>query len=442
MRLSVKLAIICSTAVAIPLLAASIFLANQITSRFTEKSIQRLKSQNKAAMSIYDKRLSEIQLAAAGLADDIGGRLLLGVDGQISGDQQARAKLQDLLSTERDALALDFIIVADSAGRVLARQNDTPGPGELVTSPAKPNRMIDSLLSSGTRLQPASVAGCAVEQPEFLSRMWLDKAAKVDGSQVNQALVMEAGAPIMSSGRFLGIVFAGQMLNNYYVAKPGAGDLQTPLVTAIRRNLFSESDDSGSLVALGNSVIASSVFRSGAAEPVFRGAKCDPSKDVDTLNDGDLQFAVSWEPILSAEGSDIGAVGVAVPSDRLNDGSVTMLLLAVGAALTGAVIAGLAGLVFGEMLASRLRALTDAVRRMSVGELSTEVRDRPQLKRQNGLLGKLSKAVHFGSNEGSNGNTRHRNSLMNSSDEIGVLTEHLEQMRASFRMAIERIRKR
>ena len=441
MGLRLKLAIVCSLAVVIPLLMVSIFISRQVSSRLREKSIQRLQAQGNAALSLYDKRLAQIQSAAETLADEIGGKSLLGTDGSSAAQTQSRAKLQDLLSGERDRLSLDFLIVGDPGGQVIARQNDSPGPGEAVTAPGKPNPIVDAVLAEGRRLDRTPVAACATEQAEFLSRMWLDKAAKVEGSQVDQALLIEVGAPIISSGQFLGIVFAGQMLNNYYVGRPGSGDLQTPLVTSIRHDLFSDSDDSGSVIAMGNTIIASSVFRNGAGEPILRGSKCDPSRRLETITEPILSYEVCWQPITSLEGGGIAAIGVAVPLDQLTDGSTTVLLVLLVTAMFGAALAAFAGFAFGEMLSSRLKVLTDAVTRMSVGELSTEVEDRPGPSGRNGLLSRLSVIATLRRNPNSSGDGR-ESAAPNGSDEIGILAEHLEQLRASFRMAIERLRRR
>jgi hypothetical protein len=441
MGLRLKLAVVCSVAVVIPLLMGAIFIFRQVSSRLREQSIQRLQAQSSAAMSLYDKRLAQMQSAAETLADEIGGKSLLGTDGSAAAQTQSRAKLQDLLSGERDRLSLDFLIVSDPVGLVIARHNDSPSDREAVTAPGKSNPVVDAVLAEGRRLDRTPTAACAVEQAEFLSRMWLDKAAKVEGSQLDQALLIEVGAPIISSGQFLGIVFAGQMLNNYYVRRPGSGDLQTPLVAGIRHDLFSDSDDSGSVMALGSTIIASSICRSGAGEPILRGSKCDPSRRFETITDAIGSYAVCWRPITSLEGGGIAAIGVAVPLDRLTDGSTTVLLVLVVTAMFGAILAGLAGFAFGEMMSARLKALTDAVSRMSLGELSTEVQDRPGPSGRNGLLSRLSVMTALKRNPNSSGDGR-QSALQNGSDEIGVLAEHLEQLRASFRMAVERLRRR
>ncbi|HEY6328917.1 MAG TPA: hypothetical protein VI756_06235, partial [Blastocatellia bacterium] len=290
MPLRLKLAIICCASVAIPLLLASVFLINLVNSLLREKSIQRLRTQDNGAFSLYQKRTAQLGSAAEMLADEIGAKgWIPGTpappgDNQVNIEAGSRARLQDLLSTERDRLSLDFLIVADPSGRVLARQNDSPAAGENLTQSGSTNPIVASVMSEGELLQRAPVAGCEVEQADFLARMWLDKAARIEGTGLDQAIVIEAGAPLISSGKFAGLIFAGQMLNNYYVVRSGSSDMQVPLVSEIRRDLFSDSDESGAVVALGDTIVASSVFRGGAADPVLKGANCNPIEKFQTLS--------------------------------------------------------------------------------------------------------------------------------------------------------------
>jgi HAMP domain-containing protein len=433
MRLSLKLAIICALAAAFPLMIASVFIVRQISARINEKGIERLQAEERAAAGLYAERLAEMRAAAQTLADEIANRSLLGADSAAGTDNQARAKLQDLLSSERDQLSLDFLIVADPAGHVIARQNDSPKRDEMIAG----QKVGEDALAAGARLQPASIAGSAVEGSEFLSRMWLNKAAKIEGSPLDQALVIEAAAPILNGGRFLGVVFVGQMLNNYYVARPGGANLQIPFVTEVRRDVYNDSDAGGALVALGDTIIASSLFMPGSGEPLLRGTKCNPDQGVEEISDGGHLYAVCWRPMKSLTNSRAGGIGTAVPIERLSGGLTETLAALAGAVIVALCVAALIGFSFGSILSRRLNTLTDAVSRMSVGELSNDVRERLKRSSSGSLLGRLPS---FRGNGNDNGTDPAANS--NNSDEIGRLAAQLEQMRESFRMAIERLRRR
>jgi methyl-accepting chemotaxis protein len=91
----------------------------------------------------------------------------------------------------------------------------------------------------------------------------------------------------------------------------------------------------------------------------------------------------------------------------------TLLLIAAIAVL----LAGAGGFLYGRALGLRLEGLNEAVTRWSVGELSAPAKDRdPMMMRW--LAGFTSR------------------------DEISRLAANLEQMRESFRQAIDRMRRR
>ena len=117
------------------------------------------------------------------------------------------------------------------------------------------------------------------------------------------------------------------------------------------------------------------------------------------------------------DGTAIGAIGIARPAREL-DGApyaagTTGFLISVVASLLAAV----AGFIFGRGLGARIDDLKDAAGRWSLGELSTPASDSEP------FLAKWIPAKSL-------------------RDEVNQLAEQLDQMRDSFRQAIERMRKR
>jgi HAMP domain-containing protein len=108
-------------------------------------------------------------------------------------------------------------------------------------------------------------------------------------------------------------------------------------------------------------------------------------------------------------------VGVSSAELRGPISALRTLLFIVSA--IGCLLAGGAGLLFGRSLASRVNALSDSANRMSLGELSTPVRDPGEAEAKNGLATVMR-------------------------DEISQLAEQIDQARESFRQAIERLRRR
>ena len=427
MRLSIKVALICAIAAAVPLIVSSVIITRSASANVREAAIKKSQSQCAAAASMYEKRLLEMRSATQALADAISVNALL--DGTGQGEAgPARARLQDLLTHARDDFSLDFLIVTDAAGNVVARHNDVPAAGETISMIDKGDPIAQRVLESGSRSQVSPLTAGVVESSDFLSKMWMDKSAKVTGSTQNGALVVEAGAPIFTAGRFSGVLLAGQMLNNYFLMKPGASSIRTPLVAEIREKLLAGSESSGALIALGDTVVASSVVGTAGGEPLFKGMKCRPGESFETLNGNGVEYGVAWKPVIvvNAGGSlDKAAVGVAIPLEQLFRGSTSAFNALAAALGLDLLLAGMAGLLFGRIISRRLNSLTEAVRRMSVGDLGTSVSETDSAEAAGG-------SSFF--NISANGS--------GSKDEIGALAYLLDQMRESFRQAIERQRKR
>jgi HAMP domain-containing protein len=424
MRFSIKLGVLCAVAAVLPLVIASAIIMPGISSNAREKAAEQLRIEARVAAALYDKRLTELLAAAVRLADEIANRALANPESSDRANSTSGARVQDLFPRAQQDYFLDFIIVTDPLGRVLARHNDRPAEGESLLGADDRNPVIERVITGGTL--PA--AGCVVERGERYARLGLDRIAQVrlaDGSTIDEALMIEAGAPIFSGGRFAGVALIGQMLNTYFKprARPsgGFGSLQTPVVAEIRQMMTPGSDeDSGALVALGSAVIASSVPAAGVdgnSVPALAGAAHDPSKDEETIRHGDRGYNVAWQPIKALDGSAIGAIGVARPSSEFEGATSSPRSAMFIIGLLGMAAAGAGGFLFGRSLGTRLDRLADAASRWSVGDLSATAPDSEPV---------LSKWIPP--------------QLLR--DELNRLTEQLDETRESFRQAIERMRKR
>jgi HAMP domain-containing protein len=415
------------------MIAVTLAVYHQVSSVSAARARQTLEAYSRAARSIYEKRSAELLTAAHRVADEVIERAIVG--GANERDPAAAwARLQDMLPRAQNEMGLDFLLITDATGRVVARHNDRPSPTESVSGPDYKNPLMDAVMTEARQRRNSPAAAAVVEQGEFLVRVGLDRIAQVprdDGSKLDEALMIEAAVPIFVAGRLAGAVLIGQLVNNLYKTRPGASSLQTPLVAEIRQTIFRGSDVEtanvgGGLVSLGDTIISSSVPVSASspntgAEVALRGLRRAGGAE-QVLGDQNGQYRVAWQPIKSLDGTAIGSVGVAVPADeqtQLARGVATAFLI-VG--VIGALVAGFAGYLAGRLLGSRLNWLTDAAGRMSVGELGTPIAD---LSRPLGRppLGRPWFA-----------------SMMR--DEISRLAEQMDEMRESFKQAIERLRKR
>ena len=418
MRLSEKLGALCAAAAILPLLVAALVVLSQLSTHARRQADETLQRDARAAAAIADKRLSELRSAAQRLADDIANRALVSADGAKSNSAVTpQARIQDMLSRALQEYGLDFVIIADAQGHVIARHNDLPTPAETLTAGDDRNALAAAVLANG---QP--VAAAAVENGARLKALGLDLRARVslaNGATLDEALMVEAAAPIQGGGRAVGLALIGQMINNDSKPRPGVTALQTPLVAEIRQTLYRSAEgDGGALVAHQNVVIASSVPSAAGNDTasVLLGMPCDATKSEATIEQSNESYVVAWQPMKALDGAEVGGVGVARDARALAGATgaaraALLLIAAIAVALAGA-----GGFFYGRGLGLRLEALNDAVTRWSVGELSAPAKGRePILPRLGGFAAR---------------------------DEISRLAAGLEQMRESFRQAIDRMRRR
>lgn len=359
--------------------------------------------------------------AASQIADEVATRAVVSSANPSQDSNAAWARLQDLLPRAQNDYYLDFVVITDPAGRVIARHNDKPGANETLLGADYNNPIAQRAVSDGAQLRAVATAACAVEQGAQLQRLGLDLRVQLrpDDSTVTDALMIEAGAPIIISGRFIGTVIIGQLLNNYYPARAGATPIQTHLAGEVRHTLFRGDDRaSGALIAFGDRIIASSIPASGQSrEPLLHGAPHDLSAAEEKVEAEGRDFIIAWHPLVALDGTKLGDVGVARAEDEalFPVGRLQTVFLGIG--LSALLFAGAAGFLAGYNLASRVSTLHDAATRMGHGELSAPVKD--PLAPGSSLVPDFFRQ-----------------------DEISRLADEMDQMRDSFRQAIDRMRKR
>ena len=417
MRLSEKLGAVCAAAALVPLVIASLIVLPQVSSYSRRQAIENLQSDARAAAGLYEKRLVELRGAAQTLADDIFNRALVGGEQTGGNTPPTWARLQDMLPRAQNDYGLDSVVVADAQGRVIARHNDRPVPGETLLGAEDKNPIAEKIISGGN--QPVSSA--VVERGERLALWGVDHRAQVQlagGSTVDEAMMIEAAAPIISSGRFIGFTLIGQMLNNDSRSRPGATSLQNSLVAEMRQTLYRNTDeDAGALIAYGPNIIASSIPVGGGGDSPLVGTARNSSQGEEIIRQGERGYTIAWQPIKALDNTEIGAIGMARSAADLEGqkGAVRATLIVI--AVIAFALAGVGGFFYGRALAMRLDDLTQAASRWSVGELSMPAKDRDPM---------MSKWVPS----------------FIARDEVSRLAAQLEQMRESFRQAIERLRKR
>lgn len=419
MRLSEKLGALCAGVAILPLLVAALVVLSQLSSQARRQATEGLQGDARAAAAIYDKRLIELRSAAQRLAADIVNRAFVKSDGNAAASAtMTLPRLQDMLQRAMQEYGLDFAIVADTQGAIIARHNDRPAQAETLINGENPNALAERALGGGQALSAA-----AIERGTRLQALGLDLRAQVkliNGATIDDALMIEAAAPIQGGGHAVGIALIGQMINNDAKPRPGATTLQTPLVVEIRQTLYrNPEEDAGAVVAYQNAIIASSLPGAGQTPTAaaLMGVLSDPAKNDEVIEQGNENYAAAWQAIKAVDGAEVGRLGVARNTRALVGATpavrTTLLLIAFIAVL----LAGAGGFFYGRALGLRLESLNEAVMRWSVGELSVPAKDRDPM-----MLRWLA--------------------ALTLRDEISRLATNLEQMRESFRQAIDRLRRR
>jgi hypothetical protein len=428
MKLREKLAALCAVVAALPLMIAALVSFSALSANSRHQAIEQLSQEARAAAAIYDKRLNELRAAAQQIGVDIANKALVSSESAEGSANAAWARLQDMLPRAQNEFNLDFLIVADPTGRVIARHNDKPLAGETLLAAGEKNLLVEKVISDANLLRNQAQSAAVVERGERLMKLGLENLAQVRaGNEIktNDGLMLEASAAIFSAGRFVGVILIGQLLNNYSVARAGASGLQIPLVAEVRQVIQPAAGKdanpeklSGAVIALENTIIASSLQLAGAGEkPALAGATHSPALNDELILENGRNFAIVWQPIKSFEGTPVGALGVAISADTISGASTTFKLVLLLITLLACLLAGAAGYLFGNSLSARVNALTEAASRMGLGELSAAVRD-DTLPEKRLLPDFLLK------------------------DEITTLTNRMDEMRESFRQAIERLKKR
>jgi HAMP domain-containing protein len=411
MRLSEKLGALFAGAAMLPLLVTALVVLSQLSSHAHHQADESLQREARSASAIYDKRLSELRAAAQRLGDDIANRALVSNDaGRSNPAASPQARIQDMLSRALQDDGLDFVIVADTQGRVIARYNDRPAPTETIIGGDYANAVAAEALNRNRAL-----AAAAIEPVAQLKTLGLDLRAQVklaEGATMDDALMIEAAAPIQGGGRLVGVALIGQMVNNDSKPRLGASALQTPLVAEIRQTLYHQAEeDAGAIVACQNLILASSGADAVAA---LMGARCDTAPDATVITQSNESYVVAWQSMKAIDGTDVGRLGVARNARELAGATPAVRTALLVIAAVAVVLAGAGGFFYGRALGSRLDGLNEAVARWSVGELSAPAADQPPA---------LPGLARF-----------------TGRDEISRLALSLEQMRESFRQALDRLR--
>lgn len=332
-----------------------------------------------------------------------------------AGFQSAAGKdLEAAWHSVRDRYQLDFYLLADAQGKVLARQNGIPQQEERINGNALVEAIQTQSRTERTTSAPfAALSSSNIESEAFLKTVGLDQTArikpKVAGreSAMKDALTMEGCAPILSGpSTLLGIVLAGRVINNAKGGNSVTGD--------VRNLVFSSAEHAGAppwgISLLAKNTIVSSTFTDGSSGDLVGALASVSLGDAVTTRSENFAgggYVSTFVPIKHTLTSlTVGHIAASVREDRLLSlvnqiGLNTLLALGVVCVILVIVLSLLAG-----GWSRGIRTVTSTAEKISLGELN------------------------------------HPFPGVNGANELMELSESLEKMRVSVKQAIERLRRR
>jgi HAMP domain-containing protein len=314
-------------------------------------------------------------------------------------------RLNDLINTTVQTGNVDFIVVTDSEGNILAPQRAVVAEAELKIEGIKKNPLFQALQNSVAAKKIDALSSSIKEAPTMLKLYGGDELrqqAEVKGQgTITDGLVLEAAAPITSGGRLIGAVFGGLLVNN------GREDQNKSIAEDIKTKLYPELRNvSGVSIAVGDIIVSTNLpiqQRGGIGKKLTAPLADKATMSLEVFNDE--EYNTAYVPIKDINSQVIGRIGVQIKQSWfngvLNTVQVTILVIVViclGGAIGAAIYSA-------QKLTKPIIELKEASNNIS--------------------LGKLDEAI-----------------IIKTEDEIGELADALERMRISLKQALDRLRSR
>jgi HAMP domain-containing protein len=411
MKLSIKnkLIIFSASLILIPLLLSAVLIIEIVNSNIEGQSQLSIEKDARVADQIYQNRQLALTQIVQNSAQAISAQGLLELaqsPGKGASDTTLRIqgegsrRLNDVIKASMQASNIDFIVVTDSNGNLVAPLGEGAKEGSL-----KDNPLLLAIQNGVAAKKTDAKASAVRETAETLKMLGdekLSKQAEVkgEGKAITDGLVLEAAAPITGGGgRLIGVIFAGLLTNN--------ADQDKSIANLIKNTLYPElRGDSGASIALGDTIVCANLpIQSGGGVGLrIQGSPSDlPKANVETI-DKQL-YKTAYAPIKDINSQVVGRVGVQIKQSWfnavLNRVEIIILLIVVIFLLLAAAAAVFAA----QRLTRPIIELTEASNNISLGQLDQAI----QIK---------------------------------SDDEIGQLAEALERMRISLKQALDRLRAR
>ncbi len=406
-----KLIIFSALLILVPMILSAILITYIVNSNIESQSGLSIEKDARVAEQLYKSRQLTVLQAAQNAAQAVSTQNLIEGGavpaGAIQGDAKvtarindaSRRRVKDVADTSIQSNNLDFIVIADSNGSILYPQQTGS------TASIKQNPLFIALQNGVAAKKLDALASSVKESANTLKYYGgeeLAKQAAVKGEGVvTEGLVIEAGAPIISSGGELrGVVLAGLLINN---AKP-----EKSLANDIKKTLYPELlDSAGAVIALGDVIVSGNlpIQQGGGIGSKIKRKDLKDSPNAGTEIVASEEYKTAYAPVKDINSQVIGRVGVEIKQSWFNAVLNRVFLIITLIVVFFLIVATVAGVFAAQRLTRPIVELTAASNQISLGQLDQAI----QIK---------------------------------SDDEIGQLAEALERMRISLKQALERLRSR
>lgn len=406
-----KLMIFSAILVFVPLLFSALIIGYIVKSSIDDQSAQSMEKDARIAEQLYKNRELLIVQVVQNSAQSISAQGLFDLTQSPSGtsspdpksatgkvQEEGNKRLAALLTGAQQAGNVDFIVLTDSKGNIIARQAGGQATGSISDNPLIVS-LQNAVTASRIYAQSSSIKE-SVEKLNLLAGEEFSKRAeiKAEGRAITDGLVIEAAAPITNNnGKLLGIVLAGLLVNNAPQERAIIEDIKTKLYPSL-------PNAAGASITLNDVIVSTNMpIPQNGALGKRTSVPASDSPKTSLENFSDEAYKSAYVPIKDSSNQVIGRVGVQVKQSWFNAVLNKVLLIIVLIVLV--FILGAIGVAIfaAQKLTKPIIELTEASNNISLGKLDESI----QIK---------------------------------SDDEIGQLAEALERMRISLKQALDRLR--
>jgi two-component system NtrC family sensor kinase len=324
-----------------------------------------------AAYLVYNDRIGDLESVVELMA----GETSL-IRNTVSGNP---ASLSEILRNRLVEWNIDMLTVTDADGVALARGTKTGALGDDISA----DQVVARVLASHDHVSGTSIldaARLASESPELAARAHipLRKTERARPSQrtiLDEGMVLNAGAPILAQGRFVGVLYGGILLNR-----------QEEMVDRIKETAHAgetwRGKDVGTATIFQDDVrIATNVMDEDGNRAI--GTRVSSEVYDTVIEAGDRWIArafvvnnsciTGYGPICDLDGKRVGIIYVGVLAAKFDALRERTVLTFAGVSIGGMVLALIIASVLATGILRPLRSLRLASQEIADGKLDTRV---------------------------------------------------------------------